>query len=270
MPHANAQRWALVTGASAGIGTAFARELARRGYALVLVARRRDRLDALAAELTAAHGTRTLVVDVDLAHPDSVAELHARTEAEGIFVECLVNNAGYGVGGTFPSRPWETHRDFIQVLMTGLAESCWRYLPAMQAAGRGRIVNVASLAGLMPGSAGHTLYAASKAFVIKFSQSLALENRARGVHVTALCPGFTYSEFHDVTGSRKLVAQMPAWMWSKAEDVAREGVDAVLRGDVIRIPGRVNRALSTVAKLTPEWLALKLSDSQSKRFRAPD
>lgn len=270
MPHATTQRWALVTGASAGIGAAFARELARRGHALVLVARRRDRLEALAGELAAAHGTRTLVVDLDLARVDSVRELHERTQAEGIHVDCLVNNAGYGVGGTFPSQPWEVHRDFLQVLVTGLAEACWRYLPAMQAAGRGRIVNVASLAGLMPGSAGHTLYGAAKAFVIRFSQSLALENRARGVHVTALCPGFTRSEFHDVTGTRAIVSKMPEFMWMPAEAVAAQGLDAVERGDVVYVNGRVNRAIWFMGKHLPDRLGLALMRRQSKRFRAQE
>ena len=263
-------RWALITGASAGIGAAFARELARRGYSLVLVARRRDRLDALAGELHAAHGTRALVVELDLARDDAVAALHARTQAEGLFVELLVNNAGYGVPGHFESQPWERHRDFIQVLMTGLAETCHRYLPAMQARGRGVIVNIASLAGLIPGSAGHTLYAAAKAFVIKFSQSLALENLARGVLVSAVCPGMTYSEFHDVSGARAVVAKLPGFMWMEADAVARDGLDAALRGEVVRVNGRVNRALHFVAKHLPERAALALMRRQSRRFRVQD
>ena len=260
-------RWALVTGASAGIGAAFARELAARGYALVLVARRRERLEALAAELGAAHATRTLVVELDLARTEAGRELRARTDAEGVFVEFLVNNAGYGVTGHFDSQPWEAHRDFIQVLMTSVAELCHLYLPAMQARGRGCIVNVASLAGLIPGSAGHTLYAAAKSFVIKFSQSLALENGARGVHVTAVCPGMTYTEFHDVTGARAIVSKLPRFMWMDATAVAREGVDAALRGEVVRVNGRVNRAIHFIAKHLPERLGLALMRRQSRRFR---
>ncbi|HVF34331.1 MAG TPA: SDR family oxidoreductase, partial [Candidatus Saccharimonadia bacterium] len=264
--HTPAPGWALVTGASAGIGAAFARELARRGHALVLVARRRDRLEALARELGATHGVRTLVVALDLAREDAVAELHATTEAAGVAVEMLVNNAGYGVTGHLPAQPWVSHRDFIRVLMSAPVELCWRYVPAMQARGRGYVVNVASLAGLMPGSAGHTLYAASKSFLIKFSQSLALENAARGVHVTALCPGFTYSEFHDVTGARAIVSKMPDFMWMQADEVAADGVDAVLRGDVVRICGAVNRAIGFFGKHLPDGLGLLLMQRQSKRF----
>ncbi|HVF34897.1 MAG TPA: SDR family NAD(P)-dependent oxidoreductase, partial [Candidatus Saccharimonadia bacterium] len=131
-------------------------------------------------------------------------------------------------------------------------------------------VNVASLAGLMPGSAGHTLYAASKSFLIKFSQSLALENAARGVSVTALCPGFTYSEFHDVTGARAIVSKMPDFMWMRADEVAVDGVDAVLRGDVVRISGAVNRAIAFFGKHLPDRLGLLLMKRQSKRFRVQD
>ena len=266
----SASPWALVTGASAGIGAAFARELARRGYSLVLVARRRDRLEALARELESGLGVRTLVVECDLARAESVAELHARTEAAGIAVEMLVNNAGYGVTGHLQAQPWERHRDFIGVLMSAPVELCWRYLPAMQARGRGHIVNVASLAGLMPGSAGHTLYAASKSFLSKFSQSLALENSPRGVNVTALCPGFTYSEFHDVTGARAIVSKMPRMMWMHADAVAADGVEAVLRGDVVRIPGAVNRVIAWFGKHLPDQLGLLLMKRQSRRFRVQD
>ena len=263
-------RWALITGASAGIGAAFARELAASGHALVLVARRRDRLDALARELEAAHGTRFLVVEADLARPEAPARIFEATRAAGARVEVLVNNAGYGVPGALVSQPWERHRDFIQVLMTSAVELCHLYLPAMRERGGGTVINVASLAGIMPGSAGHTLYAASKAFAIRFSQSLALENEARGIRVCAVCPGFTWSEFHDVTGARALVSKMPRWMWMTAEDVARKGLAAAERGKVVYVPGRVNAALAFFGKHLPDTLALRLMRRQSKRFRVSD
>lgn len=262
--------WALVTGASAGIGAAIARELAKRGWSLLLTARRADRLEKLAQELQEAHGTQCRTVPADLANPAGPLTLLTYCQGEKIAIDMLVNNAGYGVPGTLVSQPWDVHRDFIEVMITSPVALCHLFVPGMRERKRGYVMNVASVAGMMPGTAGHTLYGASKAFLIKFSESLALENKRRGIKVCALCPGFTLSEFHDVTGSRKLVSQMPGWMWSRAEDVAREGVDAVLRGEVVYIPGRINRALSTVAKLTPEWLALKLSDSQSKRFRAQE
>jgi short-subunit dehydrogenase len=265
--NASHAQWALVTGASAGIGAAFARELAARGYSLVLTARRLDRLDALAADLREKHAVRVECVVADLADPLAPATLCDTIAERGIAIDVLINNAGYGVPGSFLAPSWKTHADFIQVMMTVPCELVYKLLPGMRERRFGRIANIASLAGLVPGSAGHTLYAASKAFLIKFSQSLALENSATGVNVCAVCPGFTYSEFHDVVGTRKTVSKMPAWMWLDAERVAREGLDATERGDVVYIPGRINRLIKTVTKLVPDALALRATQKQSRRFR---
>jgi len=257
----------LVTGASAGIGAAFARELAAHGHDLVLTARRVDRLESLAQELRERHGATVTVLPADLADPAAVGELCDALDARGLRVDWLINNAGYGVPGTFDAVPWPTHEAFIRVLMTAPAELAWRLLPGMRERGYGRIVNVASLAGHVPGTAGHTLYGASKAYLIKFSQSLALENRHLGIHVCALCPGFTWSEFHDVTGTRELMNQMPRFMWQTAEEVVREGCDAVERGDVVRVTGRVNRFIKALVKLMPDRMALALSARESRRYR---
>jgi short-subunit dehydrogenase len=261
---------ALVTGASAGIGAAFARELAARGHSLVLTARRADRLDAIADELRAKHRVEVTCIPCDLADPNAPQFLDEEVARRGLAVGTLVNNAGYGVTGTFLSKPWQTHADFIQVLMTAPAELCYRFLPGMRARGQGRIVNVASLAGLVPAPAGHTLYAASKAYLIKFSQALALENRAHGVNVCALCPGFTWSEFHDVTGTRAQMKGMPRWMWMAAEPVVRDALDAVERGEVVRVSGRINRGIKRLFQLLPDRLALRLIDQRGKDFRATD
>lgn len=265
-----AARWALVTGASAGIGTAFARELAARGHALVLTARREDRLAALAEELRQRHAVRVEIISADLAETDASERLCADLEARGIAVDVLINNAGYGVAGHYPSQPWKVHADFLQVMVTAPCELAYRLLPGMQQRGYGRIANIASLAGHVPGSAGHTMYAASKAFLIKFSQSLGLENRDRGVKVCAICPGFTWSEFHDVVGSREQVSRMPKWMWMTAEDVAREGLDALERGEIVHVTGRANRAIKALIKLLPDRFALNLIQRRSKDFRVQD
>lgn len=265
-----AATYALVTGASAGIGAAFARELAARGQALVLTARRADRLEALAAELQARHGVDAQCVPCDLARPDAPQRLCEEIERRGLAVDTLVNNAGYGVTGSFLSRDWPTHADFIQVMMTAPTELCHRLLPGMRERGSGRIVNVASLAGLIPAPAGHTLYAASKAYLIKFSQALALENRAHGIRVCALCPGFTYSEFHDVNGARELLASMPKWLWMEAEPVVRETLAALDRGEIVHVTGGVNRAIKRLFKLLPDRLALRLIDRRGKDFRVDD
>jgi len=257
----------LITGASAGIGAAFAGALAARGHDLVLVARRAERLDRLAETLRTKHGAMITVLPADLADPASPRLLCEALDQRGLAVNWLINNAGYGVPGTFEASAWQTHADFLQVLVTAPTELAWRLLPGMHRRGHGRIINIASLAGHVPGSAGHTLYAASKAYLIKFSQSLALENRTRGVHVSALCPGFTRSEFHDVTGTRKLVDKMPDFMWLSAAEVADQGIDAVERGVVVHVPGKANRIIKTLFKHAPDRWALWLSARQSKRYR---
>jgi short-subunit dehydrogenase len=262
--------YALVTGASAGIGAAFARELAARGESLVLTARRADRLDALAAELKSRHAVDVQCIPCDLADSKAPLFLHDEIARRNLAIGTLINNAGYGVTGTFLSRPWSTHAEFIQVMMTAPTELCHRFLPGMRERSQGRIVNVASLAGLIPAPAGHTLYAASKAYLIRFSQALGLENRAHGVKVCALCPGFTYSEFHDVNGAREQVKGMPAWLWMDAEPVVRDALDAVDRGEIVRVSGAVNRTIKRLFKLLPDRLALRLIDQRGKDFRVTD
>jgi short-subunit dehydrogenase len=258
----------LITGASAGIGAAFARALAACAHDVVLTARRTDRLEALADELCSQHGVNATVLTNDLADPNGVEQLCAALDEHGLQVDWLINNAGYGVPGRFDQNDWPVHADFLRVLVTAPTELTWRLIGGMRERRYGRIVNVASLAGHVPGSAGHTLYAASKAYMIKFSQSLALENSGVGVNVCALCPGFTYSEFHDVTGTRALVSKMPSFMWQHADDVVREGIDAVEHGEAVHVTGRFNRTVKGVFKLMPDRMALRMSAKQSKRYRA--
>ena len=259
---------ALITGASSGIGAAIAREYARRGKPLILTARREDRLLARADELGTA--VPCTVLAADLSDPGVPQAIFEQVQELGLFVDTLVNNAGYGVTGHYLGKPWTTHADFIQVMMTAPCELAHRFLPAMQERRHGRILNVASLAGLVPGSAGHTLYGASKAFLIRFSQSLAMENADKGVHVTALCPGFTYSEFHDVTGTRALVSKMSRRMWMTAEDVARIGVDAAERGQIVCVTGRLNRAIKSMFKLLPDGTGLRMMQKRAKDFRSAE
>lgn len=260
--------WAMVTGASAGIGEAFCRQLAAEGYHLVLVARRADRLHTLASELREAFGTASLVLPADLSDPRAPKDIARRLEQEEITLEFLVNNAGYGVPGRFTEADWPDHRDFIQVMITAVCELTWRLLPPMQSRRKGYVINVASVAGLMPGSEGHTLYGASKSFLVRFSESLALENRTLGIKVIALCPGFTRSEFHDVTGTRELVNRLPPYMWLSAEQVVRFGLRAVRRRKpaVIAIPGRFYRFLVRLNRHLPR-LARWLVRRNSRRFR---
>ena len=260
-------RTALVTGASAGIGAAFADVLAEAGYGLVLTARRADRLAAVAEGLRGRHGVPVAVVVADLADPAAPAALVEAIAALGLQVDVLVNNAGYGVPGRYVATEWARQRDFVQVLVTAVAELTHRLLPGMIERRFGRVLNIASLAALVPAAPGHTLYAASKAFLVKFSESLAGECRADGVHVTAVCPGFTYSEFHDVTGTRAQVSAMPRWMWSDARDVAREGYAAVMAGRPVAVTGRVNRAVAFGVKHLPGFVADAVVHRSARNFR---
>ncbi len=260
------RRTALITGASAGIGAAFARKYARHGYDLVLTARREQRLADLAAELHAHHGAQATVLTADLADPSAPDRLADALHQRGLTVDALVNNAGYGIPKTFLKTSWRDQADFIQVMATSVANLTHLLAPGMVERGFGRIVNVASLAGMAPGTYGHTLYGASKAFLIKFSQSLHLELRGTGVHVTAVCPGFTYSEFHDVTGVREQVSTMPSYMWMTAERVAAQGYRAAERNKAILVNGLLNKAIAALVRLVPDSMALEMSHRRVKGY----
>jgi len=262
------RKLALVTGASAGIGASFARIFASHGYDLALTARRAERLESLAEEMRLRFGVEALVLPADLADPAAPAALLERIAAHGRVVDALVNNAGYGLPGGYATTGWGEQARFIQVMVTAPSELAHRVLPGMVERRFGRMVNVASLAGLAPAAAGHSLYAASKAYLIKLSQSLHLEARAAGVHVTALCPGFTYSEFHDVNGTRDQVsASTPRWLWMGSDEVAAAGYAAVEANRAVCVPGVANKALAALCKLMPDDLALAIVASQGARFR---
>jgi len=263
--------WALVTGASAGIGAEFCRQLATNGYQLVLVARRADKLQTVADELQNSYATHSVIITADLSQKDAGEAIVKRLEQENIRIEYLVNNAGYGLPGSFHVPEWQEHADFIQVMMTAVCELTRRLLPGMQERKRGFIVNVASVAGLVSASAGHTLYGASKSFLIRFSEALALENEEKGVKVCALCPGFTYSEFHDVNGTREMISKLPAYLWLDAKDVVADTIRAMSADRVrtVLIPGRQYKAIVFINRYLP-WLAAILTRRTAKHFRVTD
>jgi short-subunit dehydrogenase len=260
--------YALVTGASSGIGEAIAREYARRGIPLILTARREDRLQKLATELRAQVPVE--VIAADLSNPAAPAALVDQIHQRGLQVRILVNNAGYGVAGRYLVNNWATHAAFLNVMIGAVSELTWRLLPDIRNSGKGRIINVSSVAGLVPGADGQTLYAPVKSYMVKFSESLALENIAHGVNVCALCPGFTWSEFHDITGTRGMMNQLPKWIWLQADDVASNGIDAAERGQVIVVPGWRYKLLVFVAKHLPESWMLGLMKRNSRKYRKVD
>ena len=262
------RKLALVTGASAGIGAALARVYASHGYDVALTARRSDRLEKLADELGLRYGVETLTVVADLAEPQACDQILEHLAAHGRHVDALINNAGYGLPGVYVATSWADQAKFIQVMLTAPSELAHKVLPGMIERRFGRILNVASLAGLVPGSGGHTLYGAAKGYLVKFSQSLHLENLETGVHVTALCPGFTWSEFHDVTGTREQVNRAtPDWLWLGADEVAAAGYEATEANRAVCVPGTPNKAIAAVAKILPDDWALALMASQGGRIR---
>ncbi|PQA88366.1 SDR family NAD(P)-dependent oxidoreductase [Hyphococcus luteus] len=260
-------KWALVTGASAGIGATFARSYAAKGANIVLVARREERMRDLAAELEERHGVKTRIVAADLAEPDAPQRIYDALSADGIVVDILVNNAGFGLPGVYTENDWAAHRAYLELMLVSYAHMTRLFLPGMLARDYGRIIQVASLAGLVPGSAGHTLYGPSKAFLISFAQSIAAECDGTGVNSSAVCPGFTYSEFHDVNKTRGLVSQLPKHMFMEAEPVVEGAIDAVEKGRAVYVPGAWNKFTAWLARTLPRSWAEKMVTNQSKRFR---
>jgi short-subunit dehydrogenase len=262
------RRLALVTGASAGLGAEYARLLAARGFDLALTARRAARLETLAAELAGAHGIEAFAAPADLADPAGARAVLDAVAARGREVDVLINNAGYGLPGGFARTRWADQRDFLQVMVNAPCELAHGVFPGMVARGWGRIVNVASMAGLAPPSAGHTLYPAVKSLLIKFSESLHLEGAPHGAHVTALCPGFTYTEFHDANGTRERArAAIPGWMWLQARPVVEAGWRAVEANRPLCVPGLQYKAIHALTKLLPDGAALAIMGRAGPKYR---
>ena len=249
----------LITGSSSGIGEAFAREYARRGNDLVLLARREQKLEALGEEFRDKYGIAVNILVIDLSSPDAPDAVLDYLREKELKVDVLVNNAGYGVPGTFLDNAWEVHRASNQLMITSVAELTRLLLVNMVKSKHGAIINVASIAGLIPASAGHTLYGAMKAWMIRFSESLHDELLPHQVKVLAVCPGFTYSEFHDVTGTRANVNKLPKIFWMSAEEVATQSLKALENAaDPVFVPGYFNKFLVLLNKYLPVPLVRKL------------
>lgn len=245
----------LITGASSGIGEAMARQLAAEQQPLVLVARRADKLEALANELKQAHGLRVEVLAADLEVPGAAAKLVATVEALGLSVDTLINNAGFGINAEFAEMDAERVSAMLQLNVLALTELAHTVLPGMKSRLRGRILNVASVAAFQP-CPRFAVYGASKAYVLSFTEALAAEVAKDGIKVTAVCPGATRTEFHDVAGNYGVLATQ---LMDSAEDVARSGLSALNRGQRTIVTGIINKPLPFLVRLTPRrmvvWLA---------------
>ena len=261
------KKYALITGASAGIGKEFANQLAKQQWNLILIARRKESLKLLSQELTNEYNVETHYLSSDLSDPTQPSRIFEFCQSKDIHISMLINNAGYGLPGDFDNNSWQAHQHFLEVMLTSVVHLTHLFYPAMKEQKMGRIINVASLAGFVPPSAGHTLYGATKSFLIKFSHSLHEEAKDTGVHVTALCPGFTYTEFHDVNGTRSMVSQLPKIMWMKCEDVVKQGLIAVEKNQAVKINGKINRILAALSSAMPDWLMRSLLHSKTKQYR---
>ena len=241
-------RSALITGASSGIGADFARLLAQRGYDLILVARRQERLEALSEELRRQFSISVDVLKADLSNAEDAHRVARRIESIDN-LELLINNAGFGSSGKFAEIDLSKQIDMAFTHIVAPMILCRAALPGMLARNSGAIINVASVAAFaaLPGSGA---YSGSKAFLVSFTKSLALELEGSGVKVQALCPGFTYTEFHDTKEFEKFSrSRIPKWLWMTGEAVVLDSLNALERNKVVFIPAFRNRILAILARL---------------------
>ena len=256
--NANPNLTTLITGASSGIGEALARCFAAAGHHLVLVARSREKLRALARELAASHGIAVTVQVADLARPGAAARLLGALRRKRCAVNVLVNNAGVLAQGSFAAMPARSQQQMIDLNVAGLTAMLSAFLPGMVARAAegsvGRVLNVASIAAFQPVPTLAT-YAASKAYVLSLTESLSEELRGTGVTVTALCPGITAT--HMLSAARHAnarISEIPDFLVGDVSDVARQGFEACMNGEVICVPGVINRAAMIASRSTPKWL----------------
>ncbi|HWH92775.1 MAG TPA: SDR family oxidoreductase [Baekduia sp.] len=261
LPASSVSTAALVTGASSGIGADLARELAGRGHNVVLVARRADRLEALAAELRDAHGVRAEAVAADLTDPGAIAVLPGRVEALGLTVDILVNNAGYGSAGQFVDLDVASEAAMVRLNCEAVVALTGAYAPAFVERGVGAILVVASSAGMQPIPSQAT-YGASKAFALSFAEALHAELSGHGVAVTALCPGPIETEFAERAGLKEAFGGVPSFAFVSSRDCARAAIEGLARNRRVVVPGLPIKAMTIAGRHTPRAVLLPLM----KRF----
>jgi short-subunit dehydrogenase len=248
---------ALITGASSGIGADLARSLARRGHGVVLVARRTERLEELAAELHDEQAVRAETLACDLSDAGERAAMLDRLGELGLTVEVLVNNAGFGSGGLFQKLDQERELQMVRLNVEAVVDLCGRFVPEMVRAGRGAVLNVASTASFQPLPRQAT-YAATKAFVSAFTDGIYADLRGTGVTATCLCPGPVETEFPDSAGIEDAAEGLPSIFWTQSDHVAEEAVKGLERGKRVVIPGAINRATALGGQHVPRGLLLRL------------
>jgi len=257
LPAASTAGTALVTGASSGIGVAIARELAAKGHALILVARREERLRSLATELADQHGVSTEVIACDLSDPAERDRLVEQVNRGGRVVEVLVNNAGFGSRGRFASNDPDRMVGMVRLNVEAVVELTSRFLGGMVERGRGSIINISSTSAFQP-LPGAAVYAASKSFVLSFSEAIRTELRGTGVGVTAVCPGPVKTEFTDAAGMSGIEDSTPDAIWMTPEEIGVAAVDGAAADKRVVVPGALNRAGSLLGQHTPRGIGLPI------------
>ena len=257
----------LITGASSGIGAEFARAYAAQGHDLVLVARRINRLDDLAAELMDRHGVKVTCLAADLSKREQTERLLSQLHARGIAPDGLVNNAGYSLPQTFAATTAHAQLDFVEVCVTAPTLLAHALLPHMVHQGFGRIINVASMVAFSPGAAGHTLYPAAKAYMLKFSRSLNAEVAEKGIHVTALCPGSTDSEFSSANGMDAVLKKSPGRFTMAVGPVVAQAIRGNENGREVVITGFANQVAVAAMTLLPDFLITPLIRWGAKKYQ---
>jgi short-subunit dehydrogenase len=256
---------AVITGSSSGIGATFATELAAQGYNLLLVARRRERLEELAGSLESSHRIEAEILPADLTQEDQLAVVEQRIAAAPN-LELLVNNAGFGTRGNFFAADIKSQDQMHRLHVLATMRLTHAALEGMIARGKGGIINVSSVAGFWQ-SSGSVSYCATKCWMNSFTEGVALELMSTGspVKVQALCPGYTLSEFHDVLGmDRKLV---PRALWMRAEDVVAESLRGLDRGKIFVVPGRIYKVGVFLMKHSPRFLLKRAAMQQQRRLK---
>jgi len=257
-------RSALITGASSGIGECFAAQLAAAGTDLILVARSKDKLDQLAHDLARSHKRKIEVIAMDLSRPEAGERLAEEVEDRGLSVDLLINNAGFGAASVFHKQAPERDRDMIALNVAAVVDLTHAFLPAMIKQHRGAVINIASMAAFQP-TPYMSVYGASKAFVLSFTEGLWAEYRNSGLRFLAVCPGPVDTPFLEATGNAKLRGTLPPQLLMSADSVVRESLRALADGKSVLVPGTPHKLVANLPRLIPRQLLARVTALVIKR-----
>lgn len=260
-------KYALITGASAGIGAEIAKQLAARGYNIILTARRKDRLKEFCQELLTEFNVKVDYFAADLAEPDAPQALYDFCKSKNYDVEVLINNAGYGLPAPFHKTPMEQEEKFIRVLGISVIALTKLFIPDMLKAKNGYIMIVSSVASFAPPSTIQVLYGPIKTFMNRFSDAMNISYKYRGISSTSVCPGFVITEFHSASGTQKEMDKVPAFMKLDVESVAEEGLDAMFKRKRMSIPSKRYKIIVFLIKYAPKLVSLLSNRLTGGRYR---